>query len=189
MVTEKASITIESVFDSESKSHRYSLKKVWDDKLKQAAVISIAPSSDSGVSADLTCQLIQNNLNGLGFGGFVLTNLFSQVGCDFKKLKNTDGLHNKDTDKAILASCEKADTIIICWGGTSSKSKVIAKRAEEVVKMITKYASKIHFLSDGTRAELHPLTPALRHHWQLVQAKVTKDVPAGDWNGSVEVVE
>ena len=137
MITEKTNIIIESVFDDKEKKHRYSTSKIWDDKLPQAAVISIAPSSDYGISADLTSQLIQNNLNGLGFGGFTLTNLFSLVGCDFKKLKITEGLYNKDTDKAILSSCS-ADVIIICWGGTSAKSKVIAKRAEEVIKMISK---------------------------------------------------
>ncbi|MDL2287617.1 DUF1643 domain-containing protein [Eubacteriales bacterium OttesenSCG-928-G02] len=185
---EKATIQIESVFD-ENKSHRYALKKVWNDTLKQAAVISIAPSSDSGVSSDLTCQLIQNNLNQLEFGGFVLTNLFSAIDCDFKKLKTIDGLFNKSTDKIILDSCAKADIIIVCWGAVVNKSKAIAKRAEDVIKLITKHASKIHFLSDGERAELHPLTPSLRHRWELVGATFTKDVPIGSWNGSIEIAE
>ena len=187
MVTEKITISCEAVFDSKEKQHRYSMIKVWDEKLPQAAVISIAPSSDCGVSADLTTQLIQNNLDGLRFGGFVLTNLFSLVGCEFKKLKSTDELYNKETDKAILASCEKADVIIICWGGASSKNKLISKRAEDVIKLVSKFGDKLHFLSDGKRTQLHPLTPKLRHKWLLVKATVSNEVPVGSWDGEVSV--
>jgi len=187
MFTEKANISIESVFDNKEQVHRYSITKIWNDKLPLAALISIACSPDYGVSADLTTQLCQNNLNDLGYGGFILTNLFSFVGTDFKKLKNTEGLYTKDTDKVILDSCEKADTIIICWGGTSSKNKLISKRADDVTKLITKFADKLHSLSDGTRASLHPLTPALRHRWELVKATFNNEVPKGNWNGEVEV--
>ena len=187
MIRENAVIKCESLFDK-NKQHRYSTSKVWSDQKPLAAVISIAPSSDYNVSADLTSQLIQNNLNGLGFGSYTLTNLFSKIGTDFKKLTSTAGLYDKDTDKMIVASCEAADKIIIAWGKVTAKNKMISKRADEVTALIAPFTDKIYFLADSTgRSDLHPLTPALRHQWFLVQATFDTTIPAGSWNGEVQV--
>jgi len=178
MNKETATITCEALFNKD-KTHRYALTKTWDTKKPLATVISIAPGPDYNVAADLTTQLIQNNLVGLGFGGFTLCNLLSKVGADLKRLASTDGLHDRETDKMITAACEAADAVILAWGKGIAKNKTLDKRARDVVALVTPFAEKLHCIADSAgRTELHPITPSVRHNWALVKAELPDHAPA-----------
>lgn len=171
MPIEKATIKCEAVFSNNSE-HRLLLSKIWDKNLPQANVITISPSADYNVSTDLTTNLITNNLNVLGFGGFTLTNLISKIGIDPKKVKNTNDLWTEETDKYIHEAAQKADSIIVAWGRFTETRKIFSDREKEVLTILEQFKSKTFEITDGNGREfLHPLTPIIRNNWILKKAK------------------
>jgi len=61
-----------------------------------------------------------------------------------------------------------------------------------VVALLTPFEDKLYFLSDGKRQNLHPLTSTLRGEngrWELSKISLKKEnvIPAGSWDGSIEV--
>lgn len=148
-------------------------RKEWDKTLPTATVISISPSGLSNVSADLSTQLIANNVEALGFGSFELLNLYSKVGVDVKKIKDPTGLWDETTDACIKASCDKAfksddGKIIFAWGKLAENNKKHGEREKQVLSLLSIYFEKVYCIKDyGIRHFLHPLTPSVRNEWVL----------------------
>ncbi len=167
MAVEKATIKCESIFSDDS-VHRYVMTKVWDKSLPLANVITISPSEDYNITSDLTTTVICNNVHLLGMGGVILTNLMSKIGTDVKKIKNTSGLWNTETDKFIIESAQKADKIIIAWGKFTEIRKTFAQRESDVLTILKPYKEKVYQITDGSKRDLlHPLTPAVRKGFTL----------------------
>lgn len=172
MKSEKIVIKAESLF-SDDGVHRYNLRKEWDKTLPTATIISISPSGLSNVSADLTTQLITNNVEALGFGSFELLNLYSKVSIDVKKIKDTTGLWDENTDNCIRASCDKTfksddGKIIFAWGKLTENNKKHGEREKQILSLLSIYFDKVYCIKDyGIRHFLHPLTPSVRNEWIL----------------------
>lgn len=172
MKSEKITIKTESLF-SDDGLHRYNLRKEWDKSLPTATVISISPSSQFNVAADLTTQLITNNVYDLGFGSFELLNLYSKIDVDVKKVKTIDGLWDEVTDTCIKASCDKAfksddGKIILAWGKLAENNKKHGVREKQVLSLLSIYFEKVYCIKGhGARHFLHPLTPEIRNAWTL----------------------
>lgn len=171
MPIESATIKCKSVFSDDSQ-HRYQMSKIWDKNLPLANIITIAPSECYNIACDLTTNIITNNLNLLGFGGYTMTNLISKIGIDIKKIKNTKDLWNNETDKHILSCAETADKIILAWGSFAHTRKVFADREKQVLGLLKPYQDKIYQITDGgDRKFLHPLTPTVRNGFVLKSVK------------------
>lgn len=167
MPIESATIKCKSVFSDDSQ-HRYQMSKIWDKNLPLANIITIAPSECYNIACDLTTNIITNNLNLLGFGGYTMTNLISKIGIDIKKIKNTKDLWNNETDKHILSCAETADKIILAWGSFTNTRKFFADREKQVLELLKPYQDKIYQITDGgDRKFLHPLTPCVRNSFIL----------------------
>ncbi|MGV8905929.1 MAG: DUF1643 domain-containing protein [Acetobacterium sp.] len=172
MKSEKITIKAESLF-SDDGIHRYNLRKEWDKSLPTVTVISISPSGFSNVSADLTTQLITNNVEALGFGSFELLNLYSKINVDVKKIKDTTGLWDETTDACIQASCDKAfksdgGKIILAWGKLAENNKKHGEREKQLFSLLSIYFDKVYCIKGhGARHFLHPLTPEIRNAWLL----------------------
>ena len=50
------------------------------------------------------------------------------------------------------------------------KIKRIANRAEQVIDILKPYEEKLKVITDGERIGLHPLFPAVRSYWELIDA-------------------
>lgn len=167
MPIESATIKCKSVFSDDSQ-HRYQMSKIWDKNLPLANIITIAPSECYNIACDLTTNIITNNLNLLGFGGYTMTNLISKIGIDIKKIKNTKDLWNNETDKHILSCAETADKIILAWGSFAHTRKIFAEREKQVLGLLKPYQDKIYQITDGgDRKFLLPLTPCVRNSFIL----------------------
>lgn len=173
MISTKAVIKTEAIY-SDDETHRYVLRKEWNKTLPTATIISISPSSYANVSADLTTQLITNNLDQLGFGSFELVNLYSKIDEDAKKAKSIHDLYNEETDTLIKTSCDKTfksgdkGSIILAWGKLTENNKKHAKREKTILSLLSVYFDKVYCIADETgRHFLHPLTPSIRHSWYL----------------------
>ena len=161
-MTEKSiDIKVEAVF-SEDKKHRYFLRRIWDESKPVALVVSKSAGSDDGVFMTTTQMLISNQLYLLGYGGFCLCNLFSEIngkGSDDENLKMI---------KALASDKEYKD-IIICWGNLDSAKESVQEQAVAVEKiLLSEKKKKILAVSDGTGINCHPLSPMVRKHFELV---------------------
>lgn len=167
MPIESATLKCKSIFSDDSQ-HRYQMSKIWDKNLPFANIITIAPSECYNIACDLTTNIITNNLNLLGFGGYTMTNLISKIGINIKKIKNTKDLWNSETDKHILSCAETADKIILAWGSFTNTRKVFADREKQVLGLLKPCQDKIYQITDGgDRKFLHPLTPCVRNSFIL----------------------
>ncbi len=153
------SITVETTFNDNG-THRYSLKKLWDDTKPVALIISKSAGNDDGVFETLTQTIITNNLYKLGYGGFCLCNLFSSING-----KSTDN-ENIQSIKALVSSYKD---IIVCWGSLSASKESIQKEAVKVINILANAKKKnIYTVSNGVATNCHPLSPSVRKEFELV---------------------
>ena len=170
MINNKSNMRTEAIF-SDDLTHRFVLKKSWDNSKPAVSIIMIAPSSKAGeVSLDMTTMYVVNNCFAQGFGSVDILNLYSKL--------NSEALTTcPENDEWLLKSCQKADKIILAWGkGQTAKS--VDNRIEEVIKLLSPLKEKLCELSDqqGHRG-LHPLASTVRLNWILAPYSLENKAP------------
>lgn len=157
---EKSNIRTEALY-SDDKTHRYILKKSWDNNKPSAAIIMISPSSKSNeVCMDLTTLYTVNNCYEQGFGSAEILNLYSN-------LDTTPSESSPENDDWIAKSCQKADKVILAWG-KGQNAKDVLVRISEVLRLIEPFKAKLFEIADSTgKAGHHPLSATVRLHWVL----------------------
>lgn len=163
---EKCSIKTETIYNDD-KTHRYSLRKVWDHSKPSAAIIMISPSDKANiVCCDVTTTYVVNNCYSKGFGSVEILNIYSKL--SENKFESTP-----ENDQHILDACKRADTIILAWGKGQTKRSV-KKRIADVVNMLSPYQEKLIEIADSKgKSGYHPLCAAVRLNWNLVSASIT----------------
>ena len=168
MITEKATIKCEAIFN-EDKTHRLLWKRVWDKDKPCACVVMLNPCTSDNVISDVSTFLAVNNVAKLGeFGGITVVNIFSLLTTklDFNNLDLQ--LNDYQNDNYIKKSAEEASIVILAWGKSQDSNAKIFHRAEQVLELLEPYKSKLRVITDGERVGLHPLSPAIRAYWDLV---------------------
>lgn len=158
---EKSTVRTEALYNDE-KTHRYSLKKIWDNSKPSAAIIMIAPSEKANeICSDMTTMYTLNNVYQQGFGSVDILNLYS-------KLDSEEPTSAPDNDDWIVQICKKADKVILAWGkGQNTVSAAI--RILAVIKLLQPYKDKLFEISDANgKKGFHPLGASVRLQWQLV---------------------
>ena len=169
MITEKDTIKCEAIFN-DSHTHRYLWKRAWDKDKPTVTVIMLNPCQADNIVTDTTTSLVVNNIAKLEkFGGVTIVNLFSLLTTKLR-FNSSDILNDKENDDYIKRATEDASTVILAWGQAASNISV-AERAKHVTDMLDKQKEKFYVISDGERIGLHPLVPAVRSKWLLVDAK------------------
>lgn len=160
-MNEKSVIRTEALYNDE-KTHRFVLKKAWDNSKPSVSVIMISPSCRANeVCMDMTTMYTLNNCYQQGFGSMEILNLFSKL--DANPFEN----HSENNDR-ILESCKKADKVILAWGkGQIQKAALF--RIIEVLKLLKPYADKLYEIADETgNSGYHPMGAGVRLKWTLV---------------------
>ena len=170
MINEKTTIKCESIFD-DAHTHRYMWRRVWQKDKPLAAVICLQPSLSDNIVQDTTTALVVNNIARLErFGGVVILNLFSMLTSKLNFRYNSDEeLCHRENDEYIMKAAQECDTIVLAWGKGGNTNDRIAKRAEQVIRMLSLHEDKLYVITDGERSFLHPLTPQIRQSWELVK--------------------
>lgn len=169
MIIEKDNIKCESIFNDEH-THRFVWKRVWAKDKPLACVIMLNPCLADNLIADTTTNLVINNVARLEtFGGVVVVNLFSKLTpkLDFKWNSNEE-LNDSENDYYIKKSVDECKTTIIAWGKSYESNIRVAERADEVLEMLEPYKDRMYVITDGEKIGHHPLSPAIRKHWDLV---------------------
>lgn len=158
---EKSNVRTEALYNDE-RTHRYSLKKVWDNNKPSAAIIMIAPSEKANeVCCDMTTMYTLNNVYLQGFGSVDILNLYSKL--DAPKPES-----DRDNDEWIAKICQKADRIILAWGKGQNTVEV-AVRILSVLRLLQPYKDKLFEIADANgKCGYHPLGASVRLGWQLV---------------------
>jgi len=166
MLTEKGTLNTEVIFN-ESKTERYLLRKVWDDK-PIVSLIMTNPSIADVVSVDMTTLYVINNLYRLGeYGGVDILNMTSQI---TSKVDTKNGITLSDVNaEYILKSCETSDKVILAFGRIGENSKKIRHVIMKLLDTLTPFQDKLYMIaSDAGDCLFHPLAPQVRFSWHLI---------------------
>lgn len=158
---EKSTVKTEAIYN-EDKSHRYVLRKIWDNSKPNAAIIMISPSNRAdAICTDMTTMYTINNAYRQGFGSIDIVNLYSKL--DAEPFESCP-----ENDAKILEISKKADKVILAWGKGQTKRAVL-KRIDEMIAILQPYKEKLFEIADNTGSHgLHPLGAAVRPKWNLV---------------------
>lgn len=158
--TNEATIEVSAKFSSDGKQ-RYCLTKIWNSKKRRAMVICNYPSDADGVKMGLTELQVTNNLYELGYGGFTLVNIFSQIGGPSKTIRES-----KTGLQVIKLEAEKVSEVIIA-SGTYTETNMNAKNQLDNILAELEPVKDIKLLVDINGKMSHPLKPILRKEWIL----------------------
>ena len=179
MITEKTTISISATFN-ESKTHRYTLKRVWDESLPTATILMSNASTANLTKGDLTSLLIQNALSELGYGGVIAVNLFSFMCQKLDLSGNLDDLTDETNTQQIIQAINDADIAIIAIGSLATTYKKVEMYQQRLFDLLRKQncIDKIHAITapDGTEG-LHPLSAKLRASGSWTLTKYTLPDP------------
>ena len=170
MITEKSVMKTEVKY-SEDRKYKYLTSKEWNSKKPRAMVVMTNPSSAGEVVLDLTTLYTINNLVALDYGAVDIVNIYPKI-TQKLKVDDVDLREIEISDKLIIETAEKVDSVIIAWGRVGEKSKAIEKRQNELLEKLQIFKDKLFIIGDGKGNELfHPLAPHIRFHWELIPFK------------------
>lgn len=114
---------------SNDKKDRFSLSRIWDSKKPKALYIMLNPSYADNESDDPTIRRLIFFSKKFKFGGFYVTNLFSQI-TPYPKELNMDNKSKKKNLKIISELIKKSDLIVYAWGNLVSEPIELRKLIE-----------------------------------------------------------
>jgi|TARA_B100001939_G_scaffold345577_1_gene362463 hypothetical protein len=114
---------------SNDKKDRFSLSRIWDSKKPKALYIMLNPSYADDESDDPTIRRLIFFSKKFKFGGFYVTNLFTQI-TPYPKELNLDNNSKKKNLKIISELIKKSDLIVYAWGNLVSEPMQLRKLIE-----------------------------------------------------------
>ena len=171
MIIEKDTIKCEAIYNDD-KTHRLYWKRVWSKDKPLACVVMLNPCISDTIISDMTTELVIKNVAKLEeYGGVIIVNLFSILTSklDMRWARDID-LNDYENDTYIRKSAGESSVVILAWGKAGENNVRIANRAEQVIDILKPYEEKLKVITDGERIGLHPLFPAVRSYWVLIDA-------------------
>lgn len=162
MSKNETSIMKTTVVFNDDKTHRYLLRKEWNENLPEAMVLMLSPSVADTVSVDRTTMLVLENLERLHYGKVSIVNLFSALNG-----KRTENELDDENLAHITEAAERAESIIYAVGTGGDGSKTVLKQQYDILNLLNPWKSKMRCIADRNGKKFyHPLCPAV-HHWRL----------------------
>ena len=100
---------------SNDKKERFSLSRIWDSKKPKVLYIMLNPSYADDELDDPTIKRLIFFSKKFKFGGFYVTNLFTQI-TPYPKELNMDNHLKKKNLKIISELIKKSNSIVYAWG-------------------------------------------------------------------------
>lgn len=114
---------------SECRKYRYVLSRVWDEHKPKAMCIGLNPSTANEDNDDQTILNLRKILDHLGYGGFIMTNLFALISSKPDALRVCpDPVF--ENDHYLKAARANSQDVIFCWGDfpmAGYRAKIIKK--------------------------------------------------------------
>ncbi len=151
-----------TVVYNDNKTHRYLLRKEWNENLPEAMVLMLSPSVADTVSVDRTTMLVLENLERLHYGKVSIVNLFSALNG-----KRTENELDDENLAHITEAAERAESIIYAVGTGGDGNKTVLKQQRDILNLLNPWKDKMQCIADRNGKKFyHPLCPAV-HYWQL----------------------
>lgn len=151
-----------TVIYNDDKTHRYLLRKEWDESLPEAMVLMLSPSVADTVSVDRTIMLVLENLERLHYGKVSIVNLFSALNG-----KRTENELDDINLAYITEAAERAEVIIYAVGTGGDGNKTVLKQQRDILNLLNPWKDKMKCIADANGKKFyHPLCPVV-HHWRL----------------------
>lgn len=143
---------------SECDKYRYLLVRTWDESKPSICYLLLNPSTATEMDNDPTLERCQRRASTMGYGAFIIVNIFPYRLTDSKLLKTVPDLIGDKAiaDEQIVIAVAKSAITICGWGA----HKLAIPRAREIMAMLEQrgLTHKIHCLQqtkDGNPQ--HPL--------------------------------
>ncbi|MCM1165938.1 MAG: DUF1643 domain-containing protein [Lachnospiraceae bacterium] len=159
--TETSTMTTTAVY-SDDKTHRYLLRKEWDNTLPEAMVLMLSPSISDTVAVDRTTMLVLENVERLHYGKVSIVNLFSALNG-----RRTESELDDENLAYITEAAERAQGIIYAVGTGGDGSKTVLKQQRDILNLLIPWQDKMQCIVDANGKKFyHPLCPTV-HRWRL----------------------
>lgn len=133
---------------SSDHTHRFTLCRFYDYTLPYIQFIGLNPSTANETKNDPTITRLCKFSQRLGYGGFYMTNLFTFVSADPKKLEHQLEMRDR-YNYWLLDAAIKCKTKVFCWGAFKTYG-----RAEEVIQL---FPDAMCFGKNADGSPKHPL--------------------------------
>ena len=138
---------------SDCETYRFALTRTWDPKGRKVMFVMLNPSKATEVANDPTVERCEARAKTLGFGAFMVTNLFSLRETDPHAMRKHPYPVGEATDDALQNGADWADMTIAAWGVHG----VHQRRNTEVVSLFQSHNQPLHCL--GETKDGHPRHP------------------------------
>lgn len=117
-------------------SYRYALSRELEDSIVEEEgtilYVGVNPSTADASVDDATVRKWKGVTRKMGFGRFLVANLFAYRATDVKELKRVEDPVGPDNDWYIEQCISRASVIVPCWGNSSKVPKDLIHRIKEV---------------------------------------------------------
>ncbi len=96
--------------------YRYSLTRVWAPEGARAGFVMLNPSTATEEANDPTIERCERRARALGFGGFVVVNIFALRATDPRVMRAAQDGEGPDNRGALDQAAGWADMLIAAWG-------------------------------------------------------------------------
>ena len=160
--------TATEVVFSPCEKYRYWLSREWDDSEgKTLGFIMLNPSTADAVKNDPTVERCMRRAKMLGYGGFVVVNLFAYRATDPKDMLSCQDPVGPENNTYIIRAAHECEKLVCAWGVHGRHQD----RCYQVMGFLEPFAEKIHCLGETKEGfPRHPLytgydTPLI--HWKM----------------------
>ena len=139
---------------SPCEKYRYVLRRVWDSSKPLLTYVLLNPSTADHVEDDATMTRCIKRSKLLGYGGMVVLNVFAYRTKDPALMKAQADPIGPENDQYLVTELQKADCVILGWGGDGNH----LGRGAKVIEMLRNAGVQIKCLAlNGDGTPRHPL--------------------------------
>lgn len=159
----KGILKTEVLYDDKMKN-KYFVRKEWDKNKRKVLVLMKNAGLADEIVQDQTTMYVVNNLVRLDYGSVIIMNLFPSIEGQDSNESATENL------KCVQEEVTKVDDVIIAVGTGIESNKEALKRLHMIVAiLLDKKSNILQIECPKGRSGFHPLYPAVKNEWKLVQ--------------------
>lgn len=155
---------------SDCERYRYFLSRVWageDTPPSMLPFLMLNPSTADEMKNDPTVERCQRRAESMGYGGFIVLNVFAYRSTDPKGLKIIDDPVGTENDAYIRDVLNQCDKVICAWGNHGQHNK----RSTAIHELLRDAEATPFILAlNGSGEPKHPLYIGYDHQpfeWDL----------------------
>lgn len=127
--------------------YRYTLVRVWDERLPKVMFVGLNPSVADAERDDFTLKRCVAYARDWGYGGVLIGNLFAYRSTDPRALKNARDPIGPENDIWLKRLADESEIVVAAWGNHGT----FMHRGEAVRKLVP----RLHYLALTQKGEPH----------------------------------